>query len=180
MRLLITGYGPFGTFDPNPSGVLAERSGREHQILPVSYAAVRRWHEELDADSFDALLHIGVSGAASRMLIERYGRNWTRRSADVDGIVPAQRQIETNGPVRRPATIWPREWMRRGLSNRHPHLAHSSEAGGYLCNFVLYESLRRFPDKRVGFLHIPTFEKIPLDTQVEVLRDLIDAIERSP
>ena len=53
----------------------------------------------------------------------------------------------------------------------------SDNAGCYLCNYVYYRALRRFPTKRVGFVHVPPLEVLPLDVQREWLARLLKALE---
>jgi hypothetical protein len=55
--------------------------------------------------------------------------------------------------------------------------ACSDNAGCYLCNYVYYRALRRFPGKRVGFVHVPPLEVVPLDAQRERLMRLLNALE---
>ncbi|HLO99870.1 MAG TPA: hypothetical protein VK171_14845, partial [Fimbriimonas sp.] len=45
--------------------------------------------------------------------------------------------------------------------------------GNYLCNFLLYSLLWRMPTSRVGFVHVPLFETVPKETQLEQIRQLL-------
>jgi pyrrolidone-carboxylate peptidase len=58
-----------------------------------------------------------------------------------------------------------------------PSFANSDNAGCYLCNYVYYRALRRFPAKRVGFVHVPPLDVMPLDAQRERLAHLLSALE---
>ena len=66
------------------------------------------------------------------------------------------------------STLWTPELL--GESDfRRP----SVDPGGYLCNYVLYRALQRFPDKRIGFLHVPKFDHVPFETQLAELQAII-------
>jgi pyrrolidone-carboxylate peptidase len=53
----------------------------------------------------------------------------------------------------------------------------SVDAGSYLCNYLLYRALLRFPEKRIGFLHVPAFSVVPFEEQICVLRTITTEAE---
>lgn len=86
-KLLVTGFGPFGDIAENPSQHLAESCGEEFRILPVSYAAVDQFVEELRANAPERLLLLGAHGRAEPLHIELVAHNRIGDKADVDGVV---------------------------------------------------------------------------------------------
>jgi len=169
--LLVTGFGPFLDFGDNPSQKLAESSGCRHEILEVSFKAVDEFVVGLDPDSFDTWLAIGLASKAETMLVETVGHNKIGATPDVRGEVHGPGKIDPVAPPMLAATLWPAALLSE-TDIRRP----STDPGGYLCNFLLFRALQQFPEKRVGFLHIPSFEMVPFETQIEELRFILEEI----
>jgi pyroglutamyl-peptidase len=174
MRLLVTGFGPFGTVTDNPSGRLAEGCGRPFQTLEVAYAAADAFVNELDPESFDALLMLGVATDRDTLTPEMYARNWRGDAPDVRG-TSLEGSIEEGQPLLIESTLWNPHLLAELEASLDLHT--SLDAGSYLCNYFSYRALRRFPQKRVGFLHIPPFETVPQERQAEILAAVLANIE---
>ncbi len=174
MRVLVTGFGPFLKTVHNPSARLARSCGQPFEILPVSYAEASSFLASLDPSSFDALLMIGVAVGRRRVMPERFGRNHRGKTPDVEGTFE-EGPIDPDGLGFVTSTLWTPALL--DSIGGIPDLSVSHSAGSYLCNFITYEAIRRFPDKRVGFLHVPPFKQIPFATQKRVLRKILAAIE---
>jgi pyrrolidone-carboxylate peptidase len=170
-RRLITGFGPFGSFDENPSGLLAERSGRPFERLEVSFEAVDCFLAALSAAPPDRLLLMGVAAGADRFRIETQGRNVVGASKDVLGVVRGPGQIDARGPEAIQASLWP-----QSVLEPCECCAPSDDAGDYLCNYVFYCSLDRLPGTEVGFLHVPPVTSRTLDWQESCLGQLLKAL----
>lgn len=174
MRILVTGFGPFRNVEDNPSGRLAEGSGRPFRVLEVAYAAADAFVEGLDPEGFDALLMLGVATRRERITPELFARNARSGEADVRG-VEASGPIEEGAPLLLESTLWDAHLVAE--LSVSAGLFASEDAGAYLCNYLSYRALRRFPRKRVGFLHVPPFEKVPRERQAEALERVLAAIE---
>jgi pyroglutamyl-peptidase len=161
--MLVTGFGPFLGHESNPSGILAEEVGG--LVLEVSYRAVDAFLDGLDPASFDTCLAIGLSAKGREPVIETVGRNWVGSVPDVTGMVCGPGVIEPAGPPALASTL---------VTSA---VTASVDAGSYLCNYVLYRALRRFPEKRIGFLHVPAFSVVPFEEQIIVLRAIIAELE---
>lgn len=166
---LVTGFGPFGQIQENPSSLLAAACACPHRILEVSFEAVDAFVAELAQNPPENLLLLGVHGATRSMSLEIFGRNQIGPHPDVRGVMRPGR-IEPSGPMTLSSTLWP-----RGLSAAvgEPNIVFSRSAGSYLCNYTLYRCLRALPSSKVGFLHVPTQEAMPLDEQHRLLARLI-------
>lgn len=176
-RTLVTGYGPFGKIVDNPSARLAEGSGRPFQILEVSFEAADTFLASLDPSSFDRLLMIGVAAGRKFVTPEVYARNQIGRIKDVQGN-DRFGPIDVEGPLLLPSTLWETEVLVAGLMD--PRMRVSCNAGSYLCNFISYRALARFPEKAVGFLHVPRPTDMPLEAQADLLQLVLGEIEREP
>lgn len=141
-RTLVTGFGPFGTVAVNPSGFLAEQSGRDHRLLEVSYRAVREFLTRLDPNSFDRLLLLGVAAGSKKCRVELFARNLIGPTPDVHGEIPGPREITPNAPRVLGGTLWDgTRLLSPQLIADHPRLVHSFSAGAYLCNYIYFEAL---------------------------------------
>ncbi|MFZ4507804.1 MAG: hypothetical protein ACOYON_08940 [Fimbriimonas sp.] len=166
-ELLVTGYGPFGSIKENPSEWLASNIGLRHQILPVSFEAVDEFLTTMDSP---VLLSLGVHSTAKCMHLEWIARNQVAALPDALGVV-REGEIETGGPEVMATTLWLGTRLDDG--QLPDGVKASTNAGTYLCNYILYRSLRLFPDRRVGFLHVPTFTVIPAKKQLEILEEVV-------
>lgn len=175
-RTFITGFLAFEGFDVNPSALLAERSGRRFELIEVSYGAADQFIDGLDPGSFDVWLIMGVAGRSTRMRIEMVGRNVIGQRMDVTGLATAG-AIDPDGPVQIAGTLWTSPTFASETDARRP----SDDAGDYLCNYIYYRALRQFEGtgKRIGFLHVPPLENMPLERQVAELHEILREIESS-
>jgi len=121
----------------------------------------------------DTLLMIGAHGFASQMFFETVAHNRFDDRADVSGHRPNKDEIRSGEPGSLKGSLWNQLDLIRHLEGP---ASLSEDAGGYLCNFIYYEALRRFPNHRVGFLHVPTFDKLSEDIQAAAIKDLIAEI----
>lgn len=167
--VFVTGFGPFGKVKDNPSGWLARNSGRPFAELPVTFEAVDEFLAGFDPSGYRAVLHIGVAAGSRVMRLETRGRNIIGETADVSGAVQAG-EITPFAPDLR-SRIWADGDAVKGETR------WSNNAGSYLCNYLLYRSLERFPDARIGFLHVPMFSAMPRERQQAILSRLLTAIE---
>ncbi len=169
---LITGFGPFGHVQENPSALLAAGSGLEHVVLDVSYQAAEEFVSGLDSSGFDQLLMLGVATGRKYLSLELFARN-RRAGQDVHGHEGGGVEIEPGAPLLLESTLWTPEVASRAVETHLDRVQVSMDAGAYLCNYISYLALRKFPSKRVGFLHVVMPDAIALDEQKAILADLI-------
>lgn len=168
--VLLTAFGPFPDVPVNATRLIVPRIARAARAgicsrygakvhtacLPTEWrrgperseAAVRRLRPDL-------VLHFGVSSQATGFVIERFGARDCLAFPDCIGSLPAD--VARRGPARTRVSVPWEEIVRRLLQAGHP-AAPSDNAGGYLCNAVLYHSLTLASNVRprmVGFIHIP-------------------------
>ena len=168
--ILLTGFGPFPGVTRNVSAdlvqALAQLAGDRHRhlaviadVLPVD------WHEAPDRLSTllrqhqpGLVLHFGVSQRASGFVIERHAYNVAKPLPDGAGRLAASTQLVAGDRARRTATLPVRRLVETLQRAGYP-AELSSDPGRYLCNAVLYHSLRlaarAAPRTRAGFVHIP-------------------------
>lgn len=168
--VLLTGFGPFPGIAENASTRLAEESAEVAQRLFPAYSfhaaeLPTEWHDgpqrarQLYRDHAPvAAIHFGVSARTRVFEIETRARNLRSLTADAAGIVPSEPALAADGPdilaSRLPVSRILERLRRHGIP-----AALSRDAGGYLCNAVLYHAAdfgRRHDQRlRAGFIHIP-------------------------
>ncbi len=153
--------------------MLAKDSGRDHVVLEVSYEAVDRFFARVDPNSFQTLLMLGLHGVTTDMRLELLAHNWIGSTPDVVGEAP--KGPVQDGPLILSGTLWQRLSLERLLGSEPICLGY--HPGSYLCNYIYYRALCLFPDKRVGFLHVPEARALPLGRQSEALDALLKVIE---
>lgn len=168
--ILLTGFEPFLAITHNASADLAKdvaNAARRHlprhdvvaHVLPTRWiegpAALRRLYDEWRPD---IAVHFGVSSEADGFTIETRGLNVACEVADAGGDLPAAPCLQPAGPDAHSVTLPVRLILGRlralGLPARL-----SRDAGGYICNAVLYAALSRraghHVPRRCGFIHVP-------------------------
>ena len=168
MSILVTGFGPFGEVTDNASAHLAQACGHPFKVIEVAYAALDVFMETLAKDPPDELLLLGVDINAKTMRLETVAHNYIGEKQDVRGEVWGPGLIDPKLPAQLSATLWTPESLE---SNNHCEPGY--DAGGYLCNYSFFRAAQFLTNTRVGFIHIPPFEKLKKETQLaELLRIL--------
>ncbi|RUP08133.1 pyroglutamyl-peptidase I [Hyphomicrobium sp.] len=168
--VLLTGFGPFPGVPVNASADLVRRAARKARvafpnvrvaaaILPTEWERAPRLVARLHERHRPALaLHFGVASGSKCIRLEAEARNFCRDSLDVAGASPCDPRLSADGPATRLSSIAvPR--IAAALAAKGYPSSISEDAGGYLCNAVLYHSLAIAEARggcRVGFVHIPS------------------------
>ncbi len=162
MRVMITGFGPFGEHRANPSEMIARAIARYsftgiqsfvRAPLPVLYRdAADAVIREVRARRIDAVFAIGLSSKSPHVRLERFARNHSSsEKPDVGGRVQCTGRILPGRP-RLLSGIDPRPLSRALATSGIAH-AFSSDPGGYVCNDFYYRLLAaRVPTL---FVHVP-------------------------
>lgn len=167
---LITGFGPFPGVPINATGLLVPRLASAARrkfsgwriataILPTEWQrAPAELARHLTRTRPRCAVHFGVSRDARGFVIETTGRNVCRDTVDAAGVQPGSLCLDECGPMIRASNL-PLDTIRERLVRRGLPAQTSDDAGGYLCNAVLYHSLGHAEaaplPARSGFIHIP-------------------------
>ena len=165
--MLITGFEPFQNFDENPSSIVAKRLSSNSQILKVSYRSVEAFARGAQGDP---ILCIGLRAVLSEPAFELYAHNDIGSEADMSGVKTTRTIIKKGGPKTLGQTLASPEQL---LSLQ---MKTSFTPGNYLCNFLLYSLLIRYPERKIGFIHVPLFENMPESEQVRRIKDLMTVL----
>ncbi|KAL3337202.1 hypothetical protein AABB24_029715 [Solanum stoloniferum] len=126
-------------------------------------------------------LHLGVNSGATKFAIERLAVNEaTFRCADELGWQPQRVPIvpEDGGINQIRKTSCPTESILEFLKNKGFDVTMSDDAGRFVCNYVYYHSLRFAEEKghKCLFVHVPTFNRVHQEKQMEFVAALLEAI----
>ena len=167
MKVLVTGFEPFGGDGINPSlealGRLPARLGGIEiatASLPVVFgAALPALREAIAIKAPDIVLSVGLAGGRAALSLERVAINVDdARIPDNDGNQPIGLPVVAGGPVAYFTTL-PIKAAVAALRDAGIPAAVSNTAGTFLCNHVFYglmhEASRRGDAFRAGFLHVP-------------------------
>ena len=165
--VLLTGFGPFPGVPVNISARLARRVAREARIifphvrfveteLPTEWEQAPRLVAELHEVHRPILaLHFGVASASRSIRLESEAANACRNAPDASGALPVCSRLLPDGPAVRASTL-PVSDIVAGLNAKGYHSSVSNDAGGYICNAVLYHSLGEASEGcQAGFVHVP-------------------------
>lgn len=169
--VLLTAFGPFpGTPVNATMQLVPELAGQAASAFPdarfVTEMLATEWLAGPERVATvvadlgpDLILHFGVSARARGFEIEQRARNACRLMPDASGSLPLAPQIRDGGTDYIRASL-PVPRLVLALRRRGIPAFASRDAGGYLCNAVLYHSLERAAEAggtcRVGFIHVPT------------------------
>jgi pyroglutamyl-peptidase len=192
MRILLTGFEPFGDVKINPSQCVVEHfaaQGRDDLItlvLPTVYSeSGARIRDAIKQHNPDAVLSLGVAASRDAINLERIAVNVDdARIPDNAGVLASGEPIDTDGPVGYRSTL-PLAAMKAALEARGIAVTISNHAGAYMCNHVFYSARHALEQAGstipCGFIHIPDLAQpdgttnahgkagMPLDTLIEAV-----------
>lgn len=167
MKILVTGFDPFGGEKVNPAyeavKLLPDTIAGAEIIkleIPTAFSQCGAAVEAgILAHHPDAVLNIGQAGGRSCVTVERVAINLAEAGIpDNNGEQPSGEPLEAGGPAAYFATV-PVKVMVQNVRAHGIPCQISYSAGTYVCNCVMYRVLHmaatKYPNLRAGFLHVP-------------------------
>lgn len=171
MKLVLTGFDPFGPHERNPSGetvatLAAEAAARPWRIvdtllLSTCYEAgatpvLERLSRTADADCY---VMLGLGGRSHPVRLERFALNVMDSALPDNAAVTRNgERIRTDGPTAR-ETALDLVPLRNHVRTRGFECVISNHAGTYVCNDLYYRVLDHIARERLQaqalFVHIP-------------------------
>ncbi|GAB1605015.1 pyroglutamyl-peptidase 1-like [Argonauta hians] len=166
--VLVTGFGPFGTHEVNPSWVVVQhvaKLGLGDDVclivreFPVAYKKVKTDIPMLWSEFKPVLvIHVGVSGIASTLTLEQVAHNEGYDQNDIDDYHPESNNC-VDGADETISSEINMQLICDGVNNSNRFTAVVSEdAGRYLCDYSYFTSLH-IDRTRCAFIHVPTLDK---------------------
>ena len=167
MKILVTGFDPFGGEKVNPAleavkSLPSEIHGAEiHwvEIPTVFYQSAEVLETAIVHYQPDAVLCIGQAGGRASLTPERIAINQDdARIPDNQGNQPIDTPIRLDGQAAYFSTL-PIKAMVQAIKEEGLPATVSNTAGTFVCNHLMYQALyladKKFPNMRAGFMHIP-------------------------
>lgn len=167
MKILVTGFDPFGGEDTNPAyeavKLLPEEiSGSE--IIKLEIPTVFRRSATVVEEAIlehnpDVVLNIGQAGGRSSISMEKVAINLAEaRIPDNDNEQPIGEKLQEDGEIAY-FTDLPIKAMVKNVRDNGIPSKISYSAGTYVCNSIMYNVLymtsKKYKDIRAGFIHVP-------------------------
>ncbi|MFC6181658.1 pyroglutamyl-peptidase I [Lactiplantibacillus daowaiensis] len=167
MKILVTGFDPFGDDKINPAIETVKRlpdtiAGAEIiklEIPTVFDKCAEVVHDAIVDAQPDYVLNVGQAGGRFALTPERVAINFDDgRIADNAGFQPLNRAIHEDGENAY-FTQLPVKAMARAIRAAGLPSVVSTTAGTYVCNHIMYQvqymRAKEFPQLKAGFIHIP-------------------------
>ena len=167
MKILVTGFDPFGGEKVNPAleavkSLPSEIHGAEVHwvaIPTVFYQSAEVLETAIVRYQPDAVLCIGQAGGRASLTPERVAINQDdARIPDNQGNQPIDTPIRLDGQAAYFSTL-PIKAMVQEIKEEGLPATVSNTAGTFVCNHLMYQALyladKKFPHMRAGFMHIP-------------------------
>lgn len=194
MKVLMTGFMPFGGESINPSWLAVEKvhvpEGMEliKKELPVTFHGARKELCALmDEHRPDCVICVGQAGGRKAVTVEYVAIN-LMDGVDNDDVCMRDEPVEAGGENALFSTLPVWEMVSR-MQGKGIAAARSLSAGAYVCNCVMYTALshaeKTGSDAWCGFIHVPYIPEqtvgkeapsMPLDTIVQALECTLETL----
>lgn len=192
IRVLVMGFGPYGSITENPTEAMVKTLGLEHadiecHVLDTSYKyATQEIPALIRRCSPDAMVLFGYAPSADVVRLECIARNRSDTSLhDIEGNA-AEGLVITDGPEQYKSTL-PISRIEQALSLHDIGSVRSQEAGGFVCNYSFYLLMHVAEIhgiKIAGLIHVPNLTSYQTRSGRELDLDslalvVVDEIARS-
>lgn len=196
MKILVTGFNPFGSEKIN-SSIEAVKALKDKildaeiiklEIPTVYMKSIKKIDAAIKKYDPDIILSIGQAGGRADISIERIGINIDDyRIKDNEGNQPIDEKIFEDGKNAYFSNI-PIKAMIENIQNANIPASISNTAGTFVCNHVLYGVQylinKKYFNKKSGFIHVPYLpeqvihkKNVPSMSLVDIVKGLTKAIE---
>ena len=198
MKILITGFEPFGSNDENSSWVVANKVATQNtfgidialELMPVSFRSVAKTlRTAVTRHNPDLLIMLGQAGSSDKVRLERIAINMMdARNADNDGFIPDEEPINTETPVAL-FTNTDIKQLYNAIVEQSIPVKISNSCGLYVCNRIYYEALmlcNEINKMKAIFVHLPLYDgqrdanenqhTLPLDKMEKAINVIINKL----
>ena len=191
MKVLVTGFEPFGGETVNPAQQIVERLPQQvagaqvvRRIVPCVFGrSIEAVRQAVEQERPDVVICIGQSGGRDAICPERVAINISdARIPDNAGNQPIDEPMFADGQNAYFSTL-PIKAIAAAVRQAGIPCQVSNTAGTYVCNHLMYGLLyhiqRSFPGVRGGFIHVPFLPQqveqkpgtpsLPLDDMVQAI-----------
>ena len=200
MRILLTGFEPFGKYNENSSWVVAEKVATQDffgvdvvlKQMPVSFAGVAKaLRNAVEECNPAAVVMLGQAASIDYIKLERIAINMMDAAAvDNDGYIADEESISIDGAAALFTNVDVKA-LCRAVEEQGIPAKVSNSAGLYVCNRIYYEALQLCGERsgmKVLFVHLPFYTgqlpvtegkpSMPLDTIIKAVEIVINEISK--
>ena len=193
MKVLVTGFDPFGGESVNPAyeavkllpDILEGAQIIKLEIPTVFKKSIEIVKEAVENYQPDIVINVGQAGGRACVTVEKVAINL----ADA-GDSPEDESLEKDGPDAYFSTLPVKAMVENVRAHGFP-CSVSYSAGTYVCNSVMYRVLhlaaRSYPNMKAGFIHVPysseqvankdrPLASMPIETIAKSLEHAIEAV----
>lgn len=189
MKILVTGFDPFGGEQVNPAleavkslpSVIHGAEIRWVEIPTVFYQSAEVLEAEIVRYQPNVVLCIGQAGGRTSLTPERVAINQDdARIPDNQGNQPIDTPIRLDGEAAYFSTL-PIKAMVQAIKEDGLPATVSNTAGTFVCNHLMYQALyladKKFPNVRAGFMHIPYMTEQVINKPNTASMNLVDIVK---
>lgn len=194
MKILVTGFDPFGDDIINPAIEAVKRLPDtingvkivKLEIPTVFNKSAEVVREAIEKEQPNYVLNIGQAGGRYEMTPERVAINLDdARIPDNDGQQPVDVQIQEDGAPAYFSQL-PVKAMVDYMKEENIPASVSNTAGTFVCNHIMYQTIyltmTEYPEVKAGFMHIPFLPEQVVtrpNTPAMALDDIVKGITAS-
>lgn len=188
MKILVTGFDPFGGEPTNPAIESVKRiddniEGAEIiklEIPTVFHKAADVVEEKIKEVKPDVVLSIGQAGGRYGIAVERVAINQDdARIEDNEGKQPIDVAIREDGAPAYFSTL-PIKAMVEEIKKENLPASVSNTAGTFVCNHIMYQDLylaEKYGNIKAGFIHVPFLTEQVVDKKDTASMSLEDIVK---
>lgn len=188
MKILVTGFDPFGGEATNPAIESVKKideniEGAEViklEIPTVFHKSADVLEEKLKEVKPDVILCVGQAGGRYDITVERVAINQDdARIEDNEGNQPIDVKIREDGKNAYFATI-PIKAIVEEIKKENIPASVSNSAGTFVCNHIMYQALylaEKYGNIKAGFIHVPFLPNQVLDKANTASMNLDDIVK---
>ena len=167
MKILLTGFDPFGGESINPSWEVVRRIPKKIkdteikgiQIPTVFQKSFKVLKKEIESFNPDVVICVGQAGGRQGITPERIAINVDdARIADNEENQPIDFPIQKDGESAYFSTLPIKAMVDKMIASGFP-ASVSNTAGTFVCNHIMYQVLyyasKNHPSLKAGFIHVP-------------------------
>ncbi|MBF4695751.1 pyroglutamyl-peptidase I [Fusibacter ferrireducens] len=175
MKVLITGFDPFGDESKNPAYEAVKMlpdTFEDIELVKVEiptkfYKSIEVLKNHIEKEKPEVVICVGQAGGRFTVSVERVAINVDdARIPDNGGNQPVDQAIVEGGPAAYFSTL-PIKAIANAIREGGIPASVSNSAGTYVCNHIMYGLMHmintQFSEIRGGFIHVPFLEEQVLD-----------------
>ena len=180
-KIILTGFKPFLGDLTNPSEIICQSISDPKvitQVLPVDFTqAFIELKKTIEKVKPDYVIMLGLASGRTEISLEKVALNWNEsKHPDEAGVFVHPGKINVNHEPLALMAKFPINKLQDFLEDKNYPVKISFSAGTYVCNNLYYKVLAEFPNVKSIFIHVPSFQAVSQEIQIQVIQDVLSFI----